>query len=255
MTTSESEQHLQIWKDLAISKQMIMNEAASSLKLKPEWTQEELKEALDHAIKKAKDAEVDMQRTRSEAERSVADMQKRLEAAEKARGISSEASSKADQLRQQAATQLANGRKENAEALKKAKQQLIDKDRELKAINTALADTPENVLKKLKNLKKQKLEEAQGRNKAEESLRKLKKENKQLEASVEEQKELIGKAEELAKHYRELRTFSEAQRESLVAAEKDADDLPAIDFSLLDAFEEEEEVEDKKDVKKTAAHA
>ena len=60
---NEADQQLKIWKDLAISKQMIMNEAASALRLKGEWTQDELKVALDDAIAKANAADTNMVKT------------------------------------------------------------------------------------------------------------------------------------------------------------------------------------------------
>lgn len=253
MTQSESEQQLQIWKDLAISKQMIMNEAAAQLKLKAEWTQEELKEALDNAIKRSKNADVDMQRTRYEADKAVSDMQDQLTKAEKARVNAESERDSANQAKEQAESQLANGRKDNAEALKKAKQQVIEKDKELKAINTALADTPENVLKKLKNLKKQKHEETQARTKSDEANRKLKKEVKNLQETVDELEALKDKGRSLVEQYRELRDFCEKQQEALKSASIDAEDLPAIDYALMDGFEDDPEVEDS--VKKAAAHA
>jgi len=250
---SESEQQLQIWKDLAISKQMIMNEAAAQLKLKAEWTQEELKEALDTAIKRSKNADIDMQRTRYEADKAISDMQETLSQAEKARAAAEAERDEANKIKQQAESQLTNGRKENADAIKKAKQQLTDKDKELKAINSALADTPENVLKKLKTLKKQKHEESQARTRSDDANRKLKKEVKTLQESLGEQEELNSKGRTLVERYRELREFCETQQTALTEASLEALDLPAIDFTLLDAFEEETDVAES--VKKTAAHA
>jgi len=251
---SESEQQLQIWKDLAISKQMIMNEAAAQLKLKPEWTQEDLKEALDNAINRSKNADVDMQRTRYEAEKAISDMQESLSKAEKERTAAETDRDDANKAREQAESQLANGRKDNSDALKKAKQQVVDKDKELKAINSALADTPENVLKKLKSLKKQKHEEAQARTKSDENNRKLKKEVKTLQESLGEQEELTAKGRTLAEQYRELRDFCDKQQEALKEASLEAEDLPAMDFTLLDAFDEDDN-EVKESVKKAAVHA
>ncbi|MES9928753.1 MAG: hypothetical protein ABW158_11615, partial [Candidatus Thiodiazotropha sp. 6PDIVS] len=46
--------------------------------------------------------------------------------------------------------------------------------------------TPENVLKKLKGLKKQKLDESEARRKAEEALSTLRKEKQKLEQSLKE---------------------------------------------------------------------
>ena len=56
------------------------------------------------------------------------------------------------------------------------------------AISKALADTPENVVRKLKTLKKQKMDEAKLRTQAENRLQKMRKEKSNLEAEIEQQK-------------------------------------------------------------------
>ena len=53
MSSTDTEQQLRIWKDLAISKQMLMNEAASALKLREDCTADELRSALDAAVKRS----------------------------------------------------------------------------------------------------------------------------------------------------------------------------------------------------------
>ncbi|MBX2823320.1 MAG: hypothetical protein KTR33_01235 [Gammaproteobacteria bacterium] len=246
--TDDGAQQLQIWKDLAISKQMIMNEAATALKLKSEWSQEELKEALDTAIKKGNEAEVLVKRNQSETDRAIADMQEELRKANKARDEAIASVETAEQARAQAEQQLANGRRDNAEALKKAKQQVLDKDKELKAINSALADTPENVLKKLKNLKKQKHDESQARTRAEEAHRKLKKENKKLEEDLEVQSKLVDQGSLLLAAYQELREISESQQSALKEAGQSVEDIPELAKDLLDAFATEEPEEEEKEL-------
>jgi len=241
--TDDGEQQLQIWKDLAISKQMIMNEAASALKLKAEWSQEELKEALTAAIKKGQDAEVLVHRTKAETDKAIADMEEELRKANKARDEAIASVDSAVQDKNQAEQQLANGRRDNADAIKKAKQQVIDKDKELKAINSALADTPENVLKKLKNLKKQKHDEAQGRTRAEEAHRKLKKDHKKLEEDLEAQNKISEQGTLLLSAYRELQEITVAQQTALKEAGQTTEELPDLDQTLIDAFAVEEEEE------------
>lgn len=249
---SDNEQQLEIWKNLAVSKQMMMNEAATSLKLPAEWTQEDLKVALDNAIKRGASADIDINKAQREAAAAIAEMEEKLRLGEKARAKTEADAAEAIKSKEQAESQLANGRKDNAEALKKAKQQVADKDRELKAINTALADTPDNVVKKLKNLKKQKLDESQGRVRAEEQNRKLKKENKEITEKLEQQEEFGEKGATLSAQYRELLALCEKQQEAMKKADLDIDEMPETDFSLLDLFEnagvEEEET-------KEAAHA
>ena len=59
---------LQVWKDLAISKQILMGAATDALGLDSECTTDELKAALDQAIKRARDADIKIQETLSQAE-------------------------------------------------------------------------------------------------------------------------------------------------------------------------------------------
>jgi len=69
VSQNDTEQQLRIWKDLAISKQMLMNEAATALKLKDDFSAEDLKAALDTAVKRSKDADADMANTREQAQK------------------------------------------------------------------------------------------------------------------------------------------------------------------------------------------
>ena len=76
---------LQVWKDLAISKQILMGAATDALGLDSECSTEELKSALDKAIKRARDADIEIQETRSLADQQISDFKKRAETAEQAR--------------------------------------------------------------------------------------------------------------------------------------------------------------------------
>ena len=242
---NELDQQLKIWKDLAITKQMIMNEAASALRLKGEWTQEELREALEAAIAKAKKADETVTKTRNETEQAIAEMQDKVRKSEKALSDALAKINAAESDKEAAERQLVNGRKDNSDALKKAKAQVEDKQRELKAINQALADTPENVVKKLKTLKRQKHEEATARTKAEDQNRKYKKQTKELETKVENLDALREDSDALLKAYRELK---ESSTELFKKHEIDTDELPKTDHELLGRLEKavsnEEETEE-----------
>lgn len=231
---SDLDQQLKIWKDLAITKQMIMNEAATALRLKGEWTQEELREAMDNAIAKANAADREIAQTRDETEKTIADMTAKVRKSENALADAIAKIDTAEAAQLAAERQLENGRKDNSEALKKAKSQVEEKQRELKAINQALADTPENVVKKLKTLKRQKHEEATARSKAEEQNRKLKKQNKELEENSESLDSLREDSNALLEAYRNLRTFTE---ENLKSAEGEAPEIPKTDHELLGRIE------------------
>ncbi len=244
MSQSDSEQQLRIWKDLAIGKQMLMNEAATALKLKDDFTAEELKEALGTAVKRSKDADADIAAARAAAEERIAEMEKTVKQTEKARKDAENQRDEAVNKQEQAEQQLSNGRRENAESLKKAKRQVEEKQKELKAINTALADTPENIVKKLKALKKQKLDENVARKVAEDANRVLKKENKTQKEELETLSPLKESSAQLLEAYRTLKEWSDATAEKLKSAGIEADDIPDIDASVLasiESFSEEEE--------------
>jgi len=121
------------------------------------------------------------------------------------------------------------GRKDNAEALQKAKRQVEEKQKELKSINTALADTPDNILKKLKTLKKQKLDEGNARKTAEDANRKLKKENKTQKEELETLSELKEHAASLLAAYREIREWADGAEEKIDGG----DPAPVVDAKLL----------------------
>lgn len=222
---------------MAISKQMVMNEAATALNLKGEWTQEEFQVALEAAIKRGNEADTQISRTKAETDAAIEEMTATVKAANKAAQEAKAEAESAEAAKQQAEQQLQNGRKDNAEGIKKARQQVADKDRELKAINTALADTPENVLKKLKTLKKQKHDEAQLRTKAEDANRKLKKEKKKVDEELEEKAKLLEKASALATSHRELHEICESMHKALTDAGVDTEALPVLDTALLEAFD------------------
>ena len=251
MSQTDNEQQLRIWKDLAISKQMLMNEAASALKLKDDFTADDLRSALDHAIKRARDADADMTDTRNRASEEIGNMQAEVKKTIKAQ---QEAENQRDAARAEKAAAekaLEIGRKDNAEALKKAKRSVEEKQKELKAINTALADTPENIVKKLKTLKKQKLDEANARKTAEDANRKLKKENKQQKEELETLSELKEQAASLLAAYRELRTWADEAE----ARDSDAEAAPKADAKLLSSIETTTAAADETEDEREAATA
>ena len=122
----------------------------------------------------------------------------------------------------------------NAEALKKAKRDVENQKKELKAINTALADTPENILRKLKTLKKQKLDEGNARKTAEEANRKLKKESKEQKEELETLAGLKEKSASLLAAYRELESWASTVAEGLAEG---TDEAPVADAKLLSDIE------------------
>jgi len=236
--SQDVEVQLKVWKDLAISKQILMGAATDALGLNSECTTEELKTALNEAIKRARDADNNIQETRVQADQQIGEFRQRAEAAERARAEAEERAAAAIEARAQAERQLAIGKADNAEALKKLRAEVADKQRELKAISKSLADTPENVVRKLKTLKKQKLDEAKLRTQAETRLQKMRKEKSALEVELATQKstlETVAKLLDQVKAMRETCLQAQATIKSLSDKKKDQLTLPEFDEA---AFEE-----------------
>lgn len=238
--SQDVEVQLKVWKDLAISKQILMGAATDALGLDAECSTDELKQALDEAIQRARDADINIQETRSQAEQQIAGYREAAEAAEQERAEAEEKVVAALAAREQAERQLAAGKADNAEALKKARAEVADKQRELKSISKALADTPENVVRKLKTLKKQKMDEARLRGQAESKLQATRKDKARLEAELESKQQLLEFAGKLVEQVRALQQAckqADATIRQLSDKKKDQLQIPAIDEAALEALE------------------
>ena len=232
---------LKVWKDLAISKQILMGAAADALGLDAECSTTELKAALDKAIQRARDADIKIQETRSEAEQQISEYQKRVEAAEQASKEAEEQVAAAVKAREQAEHQLAAGKADNAEALRKARAEVTEKQNKLKSISKSLADTPENVVRKLKTLKKQKMDETRLRGQAESRLQSMRKEKTRLEADIEASKVTLKSAATLLEQARALHQAcveAEATISKLGDEKTDTFKIPDFDLAALEALEE-----------------
>jgi colicin import membrane protein len=253
VTQPDVDIQLKVWKDLAISKQVLMGAATEALGLDAECTTADLKNALNEAIARAKGADINIASTREQADREVSEMSLRVEAAEKAQSQAETRIAEADKRREVAERQMTIGKSENNDAIKKARNEVADKQNQLKVISKALADTPENVVKKLKTLKKQKLDESKAKTQAENQVQKLKKEKSQLEADIKVQKPKLDAAEKFATLVKDLHDQCTEQYETLKAASEDSESLksvPELDQDLMDLFVEEEKPEKIKKGKK-----
>ena len=136
-----------------------------------------------------------------------------------------------------------------AKELQKLKDQLAERERALKAINTSLADTPENVIKKMKTLQKQRQEEADARRAVEASFGTLRKEKQTQDQLTQTQTAAMNK---LVTRYKELHTSATTVHEQLkplLAEGTTAPVLPELDTTLLEEIENpgEKKEKDKKD--------
>jgi len=239
--THDVDIQLQVWKDLAISKQILMGAATDALGLDSECSTAELKLALNQAIQRAKDADASIVETRSLADQQIADMKQQMEQAIQAREEADTNVEAAFNARETAERQLSSGKSDNAQALKKVRAEVADKQAKLKAISKALADTPENVVKKLKTLKKQKLDESKLRTQAESRIQSMRKEKTKLEAELESQKPVLTQAATLAEQLRELHKLCKQANKTIKKHSENKKDLltiPKLDEEALELLEQ-----------------
>jgi chromosome segregation ATPase len=237
VSQAEQDLELRVWKELAISKQLLMRAATDALKLDPECTQEELKEALERALRQVAKADSDLVSSKKEAAAAAAALEKKLAASEEALAASQKAAAEAKAAHEGAVQTIANQRAAAALELQKAKERLAERDKALKAINTALADTPANVLQKMNTLKRQKQEEADGRRQIESALNALRTEKRQQDKKLTD---LQRNTASLATRYRDLHAVSLKLHEQLQPLVEDAKGLapvPELETTLLEAIE------------------
>jgi colicin import membrane protein len=243
---AQLELQLKVWKELAISKQVLMRSATDALKLDPNCTQDELKQALDAALKKVAESDSNVVIAREQAKQAVSEIEKKLTVSVQAHTAAEATILELRATQDALSKQGAGDRVSSAKEVQALKDRVAEKDKALKAINTALADTPDNVIKKMKTLKKEKQDEADARRQLEASFNTLRKEKQDLDQKFSETKD---KNEKLATQYRDTHALSVTLLEKLkpLVAEADAKDLPAVpelDKKLLG--EEEADAKGKK---------
>lgn len=242
---AQLELQLKVWKELAISKQVLMRGAAEALKLDPNCSHDELKEALEGVLKKIAAAETTVAETREQAKQQVAALEKQLAAAAKAQSIAEARAAELQKNYDNMTQAIAVERQSTTNEIKKLKASVAEKEKEIKAINTALSDTPENVLKKMAALRKEKRAESDLRKQEEATANALRADKRKLEQQVSELKK---NAASLAKQYRDLHAATEKLHE-LAATAKDAQDVPSVpslDEKLLETIEQDDSAGNKK---------
>ncbi|PHS18225.1 MAG: hypothetical protein COA86_08775 [Kangiella sp.] len=249
MDRAELELQLEVWKDLAISKQMLIGAAAEALKIKSDCSMDEIKEAFEKATKRATEADANITKAQEDAASAIASMEIKVKESDIAHNKAMEASDKSHEERLVAEHRVNAGREANSDLLKKAKAEIADKDKALKQIKKILHDSPENVVKKLKNLKKEKMDESNLRKKAEEDARKQKKDKQKAEQDFKDLESSLEQSAKLVEQIRELKTFCETQYDQLkdlVEDKKTLEKTPVLDEDLLEAVESLSSKDDKK---------
>lgn len=234
MEQAQLELQLKVWKELAISKQILMRSATDALKLDPNCSQDELKVALDAVIKKIAEADSSVVTAREQAKQAIADMEKKLAAAEKAQAIAQTAAEEIRIAQENANKQMATERANFTKEMAQMKNFVADKDKAMKAINAALADTPENVVKKLKALRKEKQDEADGRRLVEANVATLRKEKREQEEALTKATDKNGKLVTAYTETHALAAQLHEQLKPLVKDEKELPVLPEFDKSLTE---------------------
>lgn len=238
MSQAEQELQLKVWKELAISKQMLLRAATDALKLDPECTQAELKEALEAALLQVARTETAVATAKGEAAVVIVALEKKLAASEQSLAAAQKEALEAKAAHEGALQQIANQRAAAAAELEKVKDRLAEREKALKAINVALADTPANVLQKMNALKKQKQEEADGRREIEAALNALRTEKRQQDQRMTD---LQRTGTTLATRYRDVHALAQKLREQIEPLVEDAKSLPEIaelDTELLESIEQ-----------------
>jgi colicin import membrane protein len=236
---AQLELQLKVWKELAISKQVLIRGAAEALKLDPNCSHDELKDALDGVLKKIAAAETTVADTREQAKQQVATLEKKLGVAVRAQTAAEAQVAELQKAQENTAQAIAVERASTANELKKLKERLAEKEKEIKAINTALSDTPENVLKKMNALKKEKRAEADLRKQEETTANTLRADKRKLEQQIADLKK---NATTLSTQYKDLHATTLKLHEQLKASGGDATipDVPELDTKLLESIEQDD---------------
>ncbi len=247
MSQTDVEVQLKVWKDLAISKQILMAAATDALGLDAKCSTEELSSALTTCIKRASEADANVASMREKTDKELSEIKALLKLRDKEVDELKERLAETTEGKESAERRVEIGRSENAEALKKAKAEVAEEQAKAKAISKALADTPENVIKKLKTLKKQKVDEAKMRQQVETKLQSTRKEKTKLEQEVEEQKTKLDEVAPLVSQLREFYELCKQANKKIGALSEDSADLldiPDLDEDLLKSLSNAEDAED-----------
>lgn len=247
MDQAEFELQLKVWKDLAISNQVLIKTATDALGLDPDCSRDTLRHELEAGVKKIIEAEASVGSAQEQAGLAIAVMEKKMADSNKARDIAEAAVKETKRAHQEADQAMALERETHFKAMKKVNAQLAEKEKALKAINKALADTPENVVKKLKTLKKQKLDETAARKVVEAEAATLRKEKRTQEQRVTDLQAELENSAKLVTRHRELHALCKTMHDQLKPL-VDKADLPALtklDEKGLEAIEKAAEKKDK----------
>lgn len=252
MDQAQLEIELGAWKNIAIDKQVLLSDVYSALGLDEQSSNDELKNTLKKMISRAQSADDQIKTAQTNVETIKLQLDEMKKELAKAQGLKNQAEQaqttsanmldEAKSIEKKAEERLQASKLANAEELKKINNQLKDKQKEIKQIHKILADSPENVVKKLKNLNKEKFDESTLRKQAEAESRNLRKQLKTSQKENDANKEQFDKAETLIEQLNSFKEVANNHLSELKAANADNDySLPTIDQELIDLFAKKED--------------
>lgn len=237
MDQAQLELQLKVWKDLAISKQILMRTAAVALKLDPDCSQEALKEALESAIKKTGETEAKLQALQVESRQQITALENKVAASARAETAAQAQVEQLKAAQENLQQQMAIERASVAKELQRLKDAVAEKDKSFKQITQALSDTPENVLKKMSQLRKQKQDEADARREIETSFNKVQAEKRKVDQQLIEAQQNGARLVKQFRDLHELATKLHEQLKSVAAEGTEVPGVPDMDTDLLESVE------------------
>jgi len=227
-----------VWKEIAIGKQILLKTVTDALGIEAACSEEELEVALAEGVRKIAKAGSIVSQAKKEHQAAMDKLENKLQLTENARDELETANAELLAEKEKLESLLDSTKKTSEKDTSKLANQLEEKKKQLKTINVALADTPENVVKKLKTLNKKKFDAETAKKRVEDELKALKKDKRQV---AEQLKSKGTQSSLLADKHRELQTLCEDQFTQLKDLVEDASTLtalPELDEELLNSLAE-----------------
>ncbi len=203
---------IDVWKEIAISKQMLIRTATDALGLDPECSEQEFKAALEASLKEIAEADVKVAKAKVAIQATIDDLTERLEKSEKSLKSTNDMLTSASAEIEKLKSVIEADRKLAENDAKKLKDQVDEKSKALKAINTLLGDTPQNVAKKIKTLNKKKHEDTTAKKRIDDELKNVRKERTEKIKKAEAKE---AQAKTILNGYKALQTYCDEQYDKL----------------------------------------
>jgi chromosome segregation ATPase len=218
-----------VWKEIAISKQMLIRTATDALGLDPECSEEEFKAALEKGLKEIAAADTKVATAKAEIQSTIDELTEKLAATEKTLKTTNEELATANGEIEKLKGVIEADRKVSTSEIDKLKAQVDEKSKALKNVNTILGDTPQNMAKKIKALNKKKHEDTTAKKRIEDELKNVKKERTEKSKKADAKE---AQAKTILNGYKALQTYCDEQYDKLkelLADEKELITPPKLD--------------------------